>query len=70
MDMLSLPASVAGLPAISVPSGFDEKNLPIGLQIIGRYMDEETVLNLAHQFEQETDFFGVIKKGVKNYASV
>lgn len=67
MDQLNEPASVAGLPAISIPVGLDKKNLPIGMQIIGNYFDESSILNAAFQFEKETDFFGVIKKGIKNY---
>lgn len=67
MDKLSEPSSVAGLTAISFPVGLDKNNLPIGMQIIGNYFEEKTILNLAYQFEKETDFFGVIKQGVKNY---
>lgn len=67
MDMLNEPAAVAGLPAISIPVGLNKDNLPIGIQFIGRHFDEESILNLAYQFEKETEFFGVIKEGVKNY---
>jgi len=67
MDILNEPAAVAGIPAISIPAGLDKNNLPVGLQIMGKHFDEKTILNLAYQFEKETDFFGVIKRGVKNY---
>lgn len=67
MDVLNEPAAVAGLPAINLPVGLDSNNLPIGMQIIGRHFDEETVLNLAYQFEKETDFFGVVKKIIGRY---
>ena len=67
MDVLNEPAAVAGIPAMSIPVGLDSNNLPVGLQIMGRYFDEETILSLAYQFEKETDFFGVIKKGIDNY---
>ncbi len=67
MDVLTEPAAIAGIPAISIPVGLDSKGLPIGLQIMGKHFDEETLLNLAHQFEKETNFFGVIQKGLKNY---
>lgn len=67
MDQLNEPASVAGIPAISVPIGLDSDNLPIGMQIIGNYFNEESILNLAYQLEKETDFFGVIKKGIQRY---
>lgn len=67
MDVLMEPSTIAGLPGINVPAGFDSNNLPVGMQIIGNYFDEKSILNLAHQFEKETDFFGVIKKGVERY---
>lgn len=67
MDVLTEPAAIAGLPAISVPVGLDSNGLPIGMQIMGRHFDEDTILNLANQFEKETEFFGVIKKGLENY---
>jgi amidase len=41
-------------PAMSVPAGFTKENLPVGLQIVGRYRDDFGVLQLAHAFEQET----------------
>ncbi len=67
MDQLNEPASTAGIPDLSIPVGFDSNNLPIGMKIMGNYFNEETILNLAYQFEKETDFFGVIKKGIQNY---
>jgi aspartyl-tRNA(Asn)/glutamyl-tRNA(Gln) amidotransferase subunit A len=54
-DILTIPMNLAGVPAISVPCGFD-KGLPLGLQIIGRHFDENTVYKVAHAFEQATDF--------------
>ncbi|MBT2684527.1 Asp-tRNA(Asn)/Glu-tRNA(Gln) amidotransferase subunit GatA [Bacillus sp. ISL-37] len=54
-DILTIPVNLAGVPAISVPCGFD-KGLPLGLQIIGRHFDENTVYKVAHAFEQATDF--------------
>jgi aspartyl-tRNA(Asn)/glutamyl-tRNA(Gln) amidotransferase subunit A len=67
MDMLNEPGSSAGIPAISIPVGLDKNNLPIGMQIMGNYFEEATILNLAYQFEKETDFMGVIKKGIGKY---
>ncbi len=67
MDVLNEPAAVAGIPAINVPCGLDANNLPVGLQFMGNYFDEGTVLNAAYQFEKETDFFGIIKKGFEKY---
>ena len=46
----------AGLPALSVPCGFDDVGLPIGLQIIGKHFDEATVLRLGHAYEQATEW--------------
>ncbi|MTD32051.1 Asp-tRNA(Asn)/Glu-tRNA(Gln) amidotransferase subunit GatA [Planomicrobium sp. YIM 101495] len=54
-DILTIPVNLAGVPAISVPCGF-EGGLPLGLQIIGKHFDEATVYNVAYAFEQETDF--------------
>jgi len=50
-DLLTVPANLAGLPAISIPCGFDTKGLPIGLQLIGNVLDEDRILNAAHIFE-------------------
>jgi amidase len=44
--------SMAGLPAISVPAGFTEEGLPVGLQIVGRHHDDFGVLQMAHAYEQ------------------
>jgi aspartyl-tRNA(Asn)/glutamyl-tRNA(Gln) amidotransferase subunit A len=50
------PFNITGQPAISLPCGFDPQGLPIGLQIVGRPWEEETVLRLAHAYEQATDW--------------
>jgi amidase len=49
--------SVTGLPAISIPCGFSQEGLPVGLQIVGRHHDDFGVLQLAHAFEQRTQFW-------------
>jgi len=67
MDQLNEPGAIAGVPGISVPVGLDKKCLPIGMQILGNYFEEGKILDIANQFEKETDFFGIIKKGMKNY---
>lgn len=54
-DILTIPVNLAGVPAISIPCGFDN-GLPIGMQIIGKHFDEGTVYRVAHAFEQATDF--------------
>jgi aspartyl-tRNA(Asn)/glutamyl-tRNA(Gln) amidotransferase subunit A len=53
-DMLVEPSSIAGLPGINVPCGFSKDGLPIGLQIIGPQLSESLILNVAHQYEQNT----------------
>ncbi len=55
-DIFTLPASLAGLPAMSLPVGFGTTGLPIGMQLIGNQLQEGRLLNLAHQFQQVTDF--------------
>ncbi|HOM71984.1 MAG TPA: Asp-tRNA(Asn)/Glu-tRNA(Gln) amidotransferase subunit GatA [Armatimonadota bacterium] len=54
-DVLTIPANMAGIPAISIPCGYAD-GLPIGLQIIGKSLDEATILRVAYAFEQATDY--------------
>jgi aspartyl-tRNA(Asn)/glutamyl-tRNA(Gln) amidotransferase subunit A len=55
-DTFTIAANLAGLPAMSLPCGFDQKGLPIGLQIIGNYFDEARMLSVAHAYQRETDW--------------
>jgi aspartyl-tRNA(Asn)/glutamyl-tRNA(Gln) amidotransferase subunit A len=55
-DIFTLSVNLAGLPGMSIPCGFSSSNLPIGLQLIGRPFDEETILTIGNQFQKETDF--------------
>jgi aspartyl-tRNA(Asn)/glutamyl-tRNA(Gln) amidotransferase subunit A len=55
-DIFTLGVSLAGLPGMSVPCGFDGATLPIGLQIIGNYFDEARMLSVAHTYQQVTDW--------------
>ncbi len=55
-DVYTISANLAGIPAISIPCGFSQKNLPIGLQFLGKPFDEGTLFKVAHAFEQNTDF--------------
>jgi aspartyl-tRNA(Asn)/glutamyl-tRNA(Gln) amidotransferase subunit A len=55
-DIFTLPASLAGLPGMSVPAGLGEGGMPVGLQLIGNYFDEATLLQAAHALQQATDF--------------
>lgn len=54
-DIFTLPASLAGLPGMSMPVGFGEGGMPVGLQLIGNYLQEARLLNVAHQYQQATD---------------
>ncbi len=55
-DIYTLPGSLAGLPGMSVPCGFGEGGMPVGLQLIGNYFGEAKLLNVAHRLQQATDF--------------
>ena len=55
-DVFTVPSSLAGLPAMSVPGGLDKQGLPLGLQIIGKAMDEQSVLNAGLALEQRAGF--------------
>tara|TARA_Y100001970_G_scaffold293903_1_gene444434 strand:+ start:873 stop:2336 length:1464 start_codon:yes stop_codon:yes gene_type:complete len=54
-DLLTVSVNLAGLPAISIPCGFDKSGLPIGLQLIGNVLEEEKILQVAHNFEIEAN---------------
>ena len=58
-DLLTVPVNLAGLPAISIPCGFDTKGLPIGMQLIGNVLEENRILNAANICEIDAQ---VIKK--------
>jgi aspartyl-tRNA(Asn)/glutamyl-tRNA(Gln) amidotransferase subunit A len=55
-DIFTLPASLAGLPGMSVPAGAGEGGMPVGLQLIGNYFQEGALLHAGHAFQQATDF--------------
>jgi aspartyl-tRNA(Asn)/glutamyl-tRNA(Gln) amidotransferase subunit A len=55
-DVYTLPASLAGLPGMSLPAGFGQRGRPVGLQLIGRRFDEARLLGAAHGFQQATDW--------------
>ena len=54
-DILTIPANIAGIPAISIPCGMDN-GLPVGLQIMGDHLNEETILRIAYSYEQASDW--------------
>ena len=64
-DIFTVSVNLAGLPAISIPAGF-ASNLPVGLQIIGNYFSEPSLLNLAHQFQQTTDWHKKMPEGFRS----
>jgi aspartyl-tRNA(Asn)/glutamyl-tRNA(Gln) amidotransferase subunit A len=51
-DIFTTPINLAGIPAINIPVGKSSSDLPIGLQLIGNFFSEETILNLSHYIEQ------------------
>ncbi|OUC05891.1 glutamyl-tRNA amidotransferase, partial [Litorilinea aerophila] len=55
-DIFTISVNLAGICGISVPCGFDEQGLPIGLQLIGPYLGEERILRVAHAYQQATDW--------------
>ena len=54
-DIFTLPASLAGLPGMSMPVGFGEGGMPVGMQLIGNYLQEAKLLNVAHQFQLNSE---------------
>jgi len=63
-DIFTLPASLAGLPGMSLPAGFGEGAMPVGLQLIGNYFQEGTLLHAAHAFQQATDWHQRAPNGI------
>ena len=55
-DIYTIAVNLAGLPGVSIPAGFDAARLPVGLQLIGDYFGEARLLNVAHQYQQVTDW--------------
>src|SRR5712671_6850944 len=55
-DIYTIPANLAGLPAMSIPCGFGKGKLPVGLHIVGNYFSEARMLNAAHQYQKATDW--------------
>ncbi|TPX28797.1 amidase family protein, partial [Cylindrospermopsis raciborskii] len=55
-DLMTIPVNLAGLPAISVPCGFDSKGLPIGMQLIGKVLREDQLFQVAYAYEQSNNW--------------
>ena len=55
-DVYTVSTNLSGLPALSLPVGLDQNGLPLGMQLIGRYFDEATILRAAYALEQDINF--------------
>jgi aspartyl-tRNA(Asn)/glutamyl-tRNA(Gln) amidotransferase subunit A len=55
-DIYTVPAPLAGIPALSIPCGFGDTGMPVGLQIMGDYFQEARMLGVAHQYQSTTDW--------------
>jgi aspartyl-tRNA(Asn)/glutamyl-tRNA(Gln) amidotransferase subunit A len=64
-DIYTIPANLAGLPGMSIPCGFDQQGLPVGLQIVGDYFSEARMLGAAHQYQLATDWHTRTPPGVE-----
>jgi aspartyl-tRNA(Asn)/glutamyl-tRNA(Gln) amidotransferase subunit A len=62
-DIFTLPGSLAGLPGMSVPVGFGEGDMPVGMQLLGNYFQEARLLSAAHRFQQATDWHARTPEG-------
>ena len=56
-DLMTIPVNLAGLPALSLPCGYDEAGLPIGMQIVGNVLQEQRILEVAYAYEQATQWY-------------
>ena len=65
MDIFTVPLNLAGLPGISIPCGRSKDNMPIGMQFIGRPLDEETIIRAAYTYEVNHDYANKIGQGVE-----
>ncbi len=64
-DIFTIPANLAGIPAISIPAGLDRKGLPIGIQLFGRPMEDWKVLNVSSRFQKATDHHKTKPKAIR-----
>ena len=55
-DLYTIPGSLAGIPAMSIPCGFGAKNRPVGLQLMSNYFEEAKLLGVAHRYQLATDW--------------
>jgi len=64
-DIYTIAVNLAGLPGMSIPCGFGEKNRPVGLHIVGNYFSESQMLNVAHRYQQVTDWHVRVPENLK-----
>ena len=55
-DLMTIPVNLAGLPGMSIPCGFDDNNLPIGVQLIGNVLREDILFKVGYAYQQVTDW--------------
>jgi aspartyl-tRNA(Asn)/glutamyl-tRNA(Gln) amidotransferase subunit A len=67
-DIATIPVNLVGIPAISIPCGFDSQKLPIGLQLMGPHLSETKLFQAAHMFERETGLFNLEPAGLATLA--
>jgi aspartyl-tRNA(Asn)/glutamyl-tRNA(Gln) amidotransferase subunit A len=64
-DIYTISTNLAGLPGMSLPCGFGQGGMPVGLQVIGRWFDEARMLNVAHQYQRVTDWHTRLPEGAQ-----
>ncbi len=64
-DIFTIAGNLTGAPGISIPCGFDDRGLPVGMQLQGNYFQEARILNVAHQFQQVTDWHARVPEAFK-----
>ena len=64
-DLYTIPSSLAGLPGMSIPCGFGERNLPVGLQLTANYFEEARLLGVAHRYQLATDWHKRMPGGIE-----
>jgi aspartyl-tRNA(Asn)/glutamyl-tRNA(Gln) amidotransferase subunit A len=67
MDALYEPGAISGIPAINIPTGLDKNGLPIGMQFMANYFNEGALLDIGYQYQQETQYNGVMTEILKKY---
>jgi aspartyl-tRNA(Asn)/glutamyl-tRNA(Gln) amidotransferase subunit A len=63
-DIYTANVNLAGIPAISIPVGFDSREMPIGMQIMGKWFDEAGILRIAHKYQERTEFHKLFPKNI------